>query len=81
LLRFAGLRFVADILGTVLTFITGTVRAKHAGELSTLRDEAARLELRLAEERRERKQLEEQVTQAHAEHHSKTRDLEGELLL
>jgi hypothetical protein len=56
------------------------VRTKHASELATLRDECARLELRLVEERRERKLLEEQVTHAHAEHHSKARDLEGDLL-
>lgn len=55
------------------------MRTKHAGEVATLKDEAARLELRLVEERRERKQLEEQVTQAHAEHHAKVRELEGEL--
>lgn len=53
------------------------MRSKNAGEVATLRDEVARLELRLVEERRERKQLEEQVTQAHAEHHAKVRDLEG----
>ena len=54
------------------------MRSKHAGELATLRDEVSRLELRLAEERRERKTVEDQVTQAHSEHHSKARDLEGE---
>mgnify|MGYP005993643759 CR=1 FL=1 len=54
------------------------MRSKHAGELAALRDEVSRLELRLAEERRERKTVEDQVTQAHSEHHSKARDLEGE---
>lgn len=36
-------------------------RTKHTAELSTYKEDVARLELRLNEERRERKVLEEQV--------------------
>ena len=55
------------------------MRTKHSNELSIQRDETARLELRLAEERRERKQVEESLTHLHTDHSSKIRDLEGKL--
>lgn len=43
------------------TFFSALGRTKHAAELSTYKEDVARLELRLSEERRERKVLEEQV--------------------
>lgn len=57
------------------------MRTKHNNELSIQRDETTRLELRLAEERRERKQVEESLNHLHAEHNSKIRDIEGALNL
>jgi hypothetical protein len=61
----------------LLTTTAAAQRSKFSSDAASQREEHARLEARLSEERRDRLALEEQLSHLQAEQHSKARDMEG----